>query len=196
MEVNKNNSWSTTHYTFKCSEPQNDKLQEKILQMEKDGLGFQFDLAQGGGWQSDKDLLNSDEFVFKSLRKVLLNYTNQILSEIYIDDATIKIINSWANIGRKGESTMPHIHEQASWSLVYYVTHTGNANLYFKDPRILESMDRSHQYLRKPYANVIRKKPFDAGVAILFPSWLEHGVVTNMTDDIRISIACNFLIEC
>ena len=125
----------------------------------------------------------------------MLNYTNQILSEIYIDDATIKIINSWANIGRKGESTMPHIHEQASWSLVYYVTHTGNANLYFKDPRTLESMDRSHQYLRKPYANVIRKKPFDAGVAILFPSWLEHGVVTNMTDDIRISIACNFLIE-
>ena len=66
MEVNKNNSWSTTHYTFKCSEPQNDKLQEKILQMEKDGLGFQFDLAQGGGWQSDKDLLKREELDFKT----------------------------------------------------------------------------------------------------------------------------------
>ena len=54
MEVNKNNSWSTTHYTFKCSEPQNDKLQEKILQMEKDGLGHYLRLLKMCYYYSNK----------------------------------------------------------------------------------------------------------------------------------------------
>ena len=42
---------------------------------------------------------------------------------------------------------------------------------------------------------MIRKRPFDAGEAILIPSWLEHGVGTGTKDAIRISIASNFLIE-
>ena len=56
-------------------------------------------------------------------------------------------------------------------------------------------MDKSHHHLKQPYANMIRKRPFDAGEAILFPSWLEHGVGVGTKDAIRISIACNFLIE-
>ena len=30
------------------------------------------------------------------------------------------------------------------------------------------------------------------GTVIFFPSWLEHGVEQNLTDKVRISIACNF----
>ena len=105
------------------------------------------------------------------------------------------MINSWANISRRGECTMPHIHEESSWSCVYYVTPTEDANLYLKDPRLLEYMDKSHHYLKQPYANIIRKRPFDAGEAILIPSWLEHGVGAGTKDSIRISIASNFLIE-
>ena len=56
-------------------------------------------------------------------------------------------------------------------------------------------MDKSHHHLQQPYANMIRKRPFDAGEAILFPSWLEHGVGPATKDEIRISIASNFLIE-
>ena len=129
------------------------------------------------------------------MKKSLLVGANEILSQIYVDQASIRMINSWANISRKGESTLPHIHEEASWSCVYYATPTEDANLYFKDPRLLEHMDKSHHYLKQPYANVIRKRPFDAGEAILFPSWLEHGVGPGTKDVIRISIACNFLIE-
>ena len=90
---------------------------------------------------------------------------------------------------------MPHIHEEANWSCVYYVTPTEDANLYIKDPRLLEQMDNSHHFLKQPYANTIRKRPFNEGEAILFPSWLEHGVGAGTKDAIRISIACNFLIE-
>ncbi len=184
--------WPTTAYTFIVNNIENEYIKNKVLEREQKGLGFRFDPIQGGGWQSNKDLLN---YEFSFLKQSLLVGVNEILSQIYVDDASIKMINSWANISQKGECTMPHIHEEASWSCVYYVTPTEDANLYFKDPRLLEYMDKSHHHLRQPYANMIRKRPFNTGEAILFPSWLEHGVAPNTSDDARISIACNFLIE-
>ncbi len=200
-QVKSKDMWPTTTYTFRLKNVNNNLLKTEILEREQKGLGFRFDPIQGEGWQSNKDLLDdnwpkeSSNPVLHDLRKSLIIGVNEILSNIYVDQATIKMINSWANISRKGEFTMPHIHEEASWSCVYYVTPTEDANLYLKDPRVMEQMDRSHNYLRQPYTNVIRKRPFDEGEAILFPSWLEHGVGPGTKDVIRISIACNFLIQ-
>ena len=184
--------WPTTTYTFTVNNIDNEQIKNKILEREQKGLGFRFDSIQGSGWQSNKDLLDSE---FPDLKKSLLIGVNEILGQIYVDNASIRMINSWANISQKGEYTLPHIHEEASWSCVYYVTPTEDANLYLKDPRLLEYMDKSHHYLKQPYANVIRKRPFNEGEAIIFPSWLEHGVGAGTKDAIRISIACNFLIE-
>ena len=190
--VKRNDMWPTPTYTFTVNNIDNEFIKNKILENEYKDLGFKFDPIQGGGWQSNKDLF---DYEFSFLKKSLLIGVNEILSQIYVDDASIKMINSWANISHKGEFTMPHIHEEANWSCVYYVTPTEDANLYIKDPRLLEYMDKSHHYLKQPYANVIRKRPFDAGEAILIPSWLEHGVGAGTKNAIRISIACNFLIE-
>ena len=195
MTVNRQHLWPTTIYTFKIEDGiDNEILYLEILEKEKKNQGFKFYPIQGGGWQSNKDLFDTD-IVFSNLRKSLINNVNNILSNVYRDDAQIRLINSWANISRKGECTMPHIHEEASWSCVYYVTPTEDANLYLKDPRLLEYMDKSHHYLKQPYTNVIRKRPFNEGEAILFPSWLEHGVGAGTKNAIRISISCNFLIE-
>ena len=189
--VKSKDMWPTTTYTFTVNDIDNEQIKNRVIEREQQGLGFRFDPIQGGGWQSNKDLLDSE---FSYLRKSLIIGVNEILSQIYVDDASIKMINSWANISRKGECTMPHIHEEANWSCVYYVTPTEDANLYLKDPRLLEQMDKSHHFLKQPYANTIRKRPFNEGEAILFPSWLEHGVGAGIKDAIRISIACNFLI--
>ena len=194
INVKKFHSWSTTTFVFKLEDMNNEQMRKEIMAREKRKLGFKFDPIQGGGWQSNKDLLETGA-TFSNLKKHLIRYVNEILSETYVDSATIRMINSWANISRKGEYTLPHIHEEASWSCVYYLTPTGDANLYLKDPRPLEQMDRSHHYLKDPYANVIRKRPFQTGEVILFPSWLEHGVGTNISNSARISIAANFLIE-
>ena len=189
--VKSKDMWPTPTYTFTVNNIDNEFIKNKILENEYKDLGFKFDPIQGGGWQSKKDLL---DYEFSFLKKSLLIGVNEILSQLYVDDASIKMINSWANISRKGECTMPHIHEEANWSCVYYVTPTEDANLYLKDPRLLEYMDKSHHYLKQPYANVIRKRPFNEGEAILIPSWLEHGVGVGTKDAIRISIACNFVI--
>ena len=190
--VKSKDMWPTTTYTFTVKNIDNEQIKNRVIEREQQGLGFRFDPIQGGGWQSNKDLL---DFEFSFLKKSLLVGVNEILSKIYVDNASIKMINSWANVSRKGECTMPHIHEESNWSCVYYATPTEDANLYLKDPRLLEKMDKSHHFLKQPYANTIRKRPFDEGEAILFPSWLEHGVGAGTKDAIRISIACNFLIE-
>ena len=195
MTVNIQHLWPTTIYTFKIEDGiDNEILYLEILEKEKKNQGFKFYPIQGGGWQSNKDLFDTD-IVFSNLRKSLINNVNNILSNVYRDDAQIRLINSWANISRKGECTMPHIHEDSSWSSVYYVTPTKDATLYLKDPRTQEQMDSSHHFLKTPYSNIVRKRPFEAGEVILFPSWIEHGVGTGITESIRISIACNFLIQ-
>ena len=149
INVKKFHSWPTTTFVFKIEDMNNEQMRREIMAREKRGLGFKFDPIQGGGWQSNKNLLDT-ETVFFNLKEHLILYINEILSEIYVDTATIRLINSWANISRKGEYTLPHIHEEASWSCVYYITPTGDASLYLKDPRPLEQMDNSHHYLKKP----------------------------------------------
>ena len=126
MTIERQHLWPTTIYTFKLdtlSSNTNEKLSQHILEKEKQGLGFKFNPIQGSGWQSNKDLFETD-IEFSELQKSLIVKVNDILSTVYRDDAEIRLLNSWANISRKGESTMPHIHEEASWSCVYYVTHT------------------------------------------------------------------------
>ena len=140
MTIERQHLWPTTIYTFKLdtlSSNTNEKLSQHILEKEKKGLGFKFNPIQGSGWQSNKDLFETD-IEFSELQNSLIVKVNDILSTVYRDDAEIRLLNSWANISRKGECTMPHIHEEASWSCVYYVTPTGNANIYFKDPRLQE----------------------------------------------------------
>ena len=195
MKVERQNLWPTTVYSFKIDDRNihNDKLYFDILKRESQGLGFKFNPVQGSGWQSNKELFESSD-VFSNLKKSLIVNVNNILSDVYNEDAEIRMINNWANLSRMGEYTMPHIHEEASWSCVYYVTETDDARLYFKDPRLQEAMDSSHHFKKIPYTNHISKRPFESGEAILFPSWLEHGVSPSLTDSIRISIACNFLI--
>ena len=108
MTIERQHLWPTTIYTFKL-DTLSSNTNEKLSQTDTE---------------------------FSELQKSLIVKVNDILSTVYRDDAEIRLLNSWANISRKGECTMPHIHEEASWSCVYYVTHTGNANIYFKGPRL------------------------------------------------------------
>jgi uncharacterized protein (TIGR02466 family) len=194
MNVEKQQLWSTTIFNYKLENLDNDTIKSEVLKRENQGKGFQFNPVQGGGWQSDKALLEESELL-QPLRKSMIESVNKVLSTLYRDESCISLINSWANIARDGQCTMPHIHEEASWSAVYYATPTEDATLYLKDPRIQEAMDASHRFLKQPYSNVISKRPFNAGEVILFPSWLEHGVAPSTKNTTRISIACNFLIH-
>ena len=55
--VQSKNMWPTTTYTFSLKNVDNNLLKKEILKREQKGLGFKFDPIQGGGWQSNKNLL-------------------------------------------------------------------------------------------------------------------------------------------
>ena len=71
MEVIENvtskNMWPTTTYTFTVNNIDNEQIKNKCLEREKQGLGFRFDPIQGGGWQSNKDLLDFEFLDLNSL---------------------------------------------------------------------------------------------------------------------------------
>ena len=104
------------------------------------------------------------------------------------------LAQSWANVNRNGHYNINHDHGGSQWSCAYYVTETYTAPLYFIDPRVRIYMDNSNLFLKNKYYNTLGSEKSMPGEVIFFPSWLEHAVAKNSTDNPRISISCNFLV--
>tara|TARA_B100000427_G_scaffold136035_1_gene113070 strand:+ start:424 stop:984 length:561 start_codon:yes stop_codon:yes gene_type:complete len=135
-----------------------------------------------GGYQGD--LFGNQEWVDKVVEKV------PTLNEKPISNVTLY---TWANINRKGNYNRRHVHMDTSIFLsgVYYVKVPDNSgNIRFFDPRgpLMGSM-RDHDYFFGGHEHhFITPKE---GLLLFFPSWLEHDVETNASDEDRISIAFN-----
>ena len=160
-----------------------------------------------------------EENNFSEIKDFLFECTSSIKNEIYDDDVKFSLVQSWANVNRYNHDNSGHIHDDTHWSCVYYVTETYTAPLYLKDPRIKMDSDNFHFSLRTKYfktlgvdkasnavatTNVFKcfktlgsEKSISSmpGDVVFFPSWLEHRVDKNSTNNPRIAIACTFLIE-
>lgn len=110
-------------------------------------------------------------------------------------------VQMWANVNPAGASNQLHCHPGSLWSGVYYPdpggadAETGGGELILEDPRypmaygqiadlVLKYKDGSamqSQYAIRP----------EAGLLVLFPSWLRHSVRPHRGDRDRISIAMN-----
>jgi uncharacterized protein (TIGR02466 family) len=97
-------------------------------------------------------------------------------------------LSAWANVNRAGHSNKLHTHPGATWSGVYYVDSGGEAEgsaLYLSDP----APSRSSTFFPNLTSNVMIRPA--AGLMVLFPSYLQHGVQPHRGDRPRISIAFN-----
>ena len=98
---------------------------------------------------------------------------------------------SWLSLFRKGNYGHVHTHGSADISGVYYYQTTGNdGNLFFESP--VPNMGGSLVY--NGLANRQEFKP-ENGRLVLFPGWLPHGIMTNTTDDTRISLSFNIIFD-
>ena len=86
------------------------------------------------------------------------------------------------------------LHYNSHWSCVYYITETYGAPIYFIDPRVRAGMFIIIGSKKNKYNNTLTIDKCEPGDVIFFPSWLEHGVKQNLTDNPRISISCNFVL--
>ena len=187
--MNKNLLFPTELYSFNNENIDNDKIKEIILEKEKTETSRK--LSNKGGWQSKDSLLEDKDF--SEIEDFLFECTESIKKDMYKDDIKFYMISSWANVNRKGAYNISHIHGNSHWSCVYYVTETYTAPLYFIDPRVRIYMDNSNLYLKNKYFQQLGPEKSMPGEVIFFPSWLEHAVAKNSTDNPRISISCNFL---
>lgn len=100
-------------------------------------------------------------------------------------------LESWVNVNDRGGFNFQHSHYGMISGVFYLRVPEGSGNIVFRDPR--PGVEAS--YLKGPGINSFQDFPIkpQAGMLLLFPSWLHHRVEPHENDIPRISIAFNAL---
>ena len=149
-----------------------------------------------GGWRSGHDLLAQPEAAMESLRNEIRDAIGQVIQATAGANGFSGhfAINGWANVLRRGNYNTLHNHPESAWSGVYYVDiGTQSAEqplsgmLEFMDPRPFVEMVSTPGM---PFGLPVRIQP-EAGLMVIFPSWLYHHVHAYVGEGARIAIAFN-----
>ena len=148
-----------------------------------------------GGWQSDVDFLRWGGSAVETLGRYL---------ETSAEIATAKLplvaprrnmrfeLTAWAAVNRKGHYNTSHVHPLATWSGVYYVDPGDDpeeglgAVLEFEHP--IQAMVMNFFPGLLPSTLVVRPQ---AGLLVMFPSSLVHGVRIYQGDRPRVCVSFN-----
>jgi len=144
------------------------------------------------GWHS-KDFNLANEQPRKFISNISENI-NSVLKDMNWDDPNqkVKISSMWAIINKGGAANARHHHGNSDISAAYYVRAPENCgDIVFYDPRPAPVF--SHPKAKSPNslnAMINSIKPIE-GYLILFPSYLEHSVNSNISKKERIVISFN-----
>ena len=102
----------------------------------------------------------------------------------------------WSNILKPQETHKPHTHSNNFVSGVYYLQTTNNSPaINFLDPRGQTCVLQPQQKEYTKYNSTRYFMPAMVNRMILFPSWLQHYVPVNDSNEDRISIAFNCMLK-
>lgn len=142
-----------------------------------------------GGWQSNKLNLNDEKLqsVINSIVRVSIDIINyyQLSDPFFVE-------NVWININGKYDYNRPHIHSSSVISGCFYIKapkDCGNLVLQNPNSRIAcfeENFNRINPLIYSHYDIVPEEN-----MIYMFPSWIEHYVEPNRSDEDRISMAFN-----
>ena len=144
------------------------------------------------GWHSKEFNLNEPS-PQKYIQKIL-PYIEKVIKDMDWDNINqiVKITNMWAIINKGGAANHRHHHGNSDISAAYYVRAPKNCGeIVFYDPR--PAPVYSHPKSIKPNtlnAMVNSVTPVE-GALVLFPSYLDHSVNPNLSNDERIVISFN-----
>ena len=174
------------------NETLNNHLEKNIVKWSETDKGVT--KTNSNGWHSTVDMHQKEEY--KELVSILFQAQLNIYNNEGLDSEPF-LGNMWANINPPGGANKPHIHPNSLWSGVYYIKAPEKCgNLVLEDPKSvsLMVMPRRKQNIQLPLHThrILNYKPL-AGRLIMFPSWLNHWVEPNESNDIRISVSFNFL---
>ncbi len=178
-------------YVLKQGEAFNAELRELILERERTRPSVA--KSNQGGWQSAPDFFGWGGAVVSTLERHAAAAVNIATARHVAPNARFEFqLHGWAAVNRKGHYNSTHVHPMATWSGVYYVdpgdeaTDTPDALLEFVHPITASVMTFFPGVL--PSARVLRP---EAGMLILFPSYLQHSVRMYHGERPRICVAFN-----
>jgi uncharacterized protein (TIGR02466 family) len=157
----------------------------------RDGVGLR-NRSSVNGWHSQLDLHTRPDFrrfveLMNQAAATVIQFQKWDLKRI-----TPVITECWAVVNGKYGSNQFHRHPHANISGVYYVqTPEKCGALIFRDPRPVAAMMAPPVTQRTAWTELTRAYQPQAGKMLLFPSWLEHGVGVNESDEERIAISFN-----
>ena len=149
-----------------------------------------------GGWHSRPDFLTKSHPAISALNtwlKWALRRAIDASAGANAFQGTLSVC-AWATVCRPGAYHAPHSHPDSAWSGVYYVD-AGNSPpnqhfsgvLEFLDPRAgVDAVSAPGD----PYGEPFRVWP-EAGLLVVFPSWLFHWVHPYTGESPRIAISFN-----
>ena len=148
------------------------------------------------GWHSkDFDL---DHIEPKKFIKLISSSIEQVMTDMNWDKEkqVVKINNMWAIINTGGSSNAQHQHGNSNISGAYYVRAPKNSgDIVFYDPRpapVYFHPNAKSPNLLNAQVNSVSPKE---GVLVLFPSYLDHSVNKNLSNEERIVISFNIRIN-
>ena len=159
-----------------------------------------------GGWQSSWDFEKWCGAAGHTVLATTIKVANRLTSDRTGKRVTVDWkLNAWANVNRTGHANEFHTHPGAFWSASYYVDDGGigadpslGGEFEIQDPRgVAPAMYAPMLAFAVPggqsagAAELIQPK---AGMLIVFPAWLSHGVRPYTGDAARISVALNLSI--
>ncbi len=148
------------------------------------------------GWHS-RDF-NMQENEPKNFIKFILPAIEQVITDMNWEKQkqSININNMWAIINTGGSANLRHQHGNSTISGAYYVRAPKNSgDIVFYDPRpapVYTYPKAVNPNLLNAQVNGISPKE---GALVLFPSYLDHSVNENLSNEERIVISFNITIQ-
>ena len=152
--------------------------------------------SNAGGWHSPFFNINESEPV----KKLISSFTKslpEIMTEHMgwrINRDKITILDMWSVVNKKNTFNVQHSHPNSLLSAAYYVKAKKNSgNIKFFDPKEMKTMYHPPiQKFNEISAEIIKIEP-EEGKLLLFPSYLNHAVEENLSDEDRIVISFNLV---
>lgn len=118
-----------------------------------------------------------------------------MLVKDYESVTPLKLKNYWVNVNPPGAYMIPHLHPRSVFACTLYIkTPPRSGKITFINPNLAA---RQHFYSAKDVAHNYKSYSFQPipGLFIAFPSWLDHGVEENLSNEDRISISMNLIAD-
>ena len=173
----------------------NDEMLAYILNLQKkDPIGVV--KSNFKGWHS-KDF-NMKDLAPINFVSAIKNNLNTLIDDMDWDLSiqSVKISSMWAIINEKGAWNQKHQHSNSDISAAYYVTaHEGCGDIVFYDPRPARVYKQPIAKSPNKLNGTVNSIKPEAGMLVLFPSYLDHSVNPNISNKKRVVISFNLNLE-